>query len=82
MSQVVAQTNETVDRKAEDTAESAYRRGYQQGANDTLMAVERMIRSRLDFADLRDWIGYSLYEWRNNDRVDDRTVEPPSPPCD
>lgn len=64
-----------------DTMEAAYRRGYQQGANDTLMAVERMLRARLDFADLRNWIGLTLYEWRYHDRIDDRSVEPPSPPC-
>ncbi len=68
--------------RAEESPETAYRRGYQQGANDTLMAVERAIYTRLDFSDLRNWIGYSLHAWRHQDKVDDRGVEPPLPPHD
>lgn len=67
---------------AEDLAEASYRRGYQQGANDTLMAAERRAHSLVDFSDLRDWIGVALYQWRYHDRPTDRSVQPPLPPCD
>lgn len=70
------------DLTPEDLAEAAYRRGYQHGANDTLMAVERLLRKRFDFSDLRNWIGLSLNEWRHHDRVNDPSVQPPTPPWD
>ncbi|MBI3275984.1 MAG: hypothetical protein HYZ60_08620, partial [Methylocystis sp.] len=61
----------------EDSAEASYRRGYQQGANDTLMAVERLGHSRVDLSSLRVWIGVTLYQWRYHDRAGDRGVQPP-----
>ena len=54
--------------------ESCYRRGYQHGAQAALDAVGRTTKDKL-----KDWVGVKLAKWRYNDRVNDRSVPPPSP---
>jgi len=54
--------------------EASYRRGYQQGAYAALEAAQRVTTDKL-----KDWVGVKLFNWRYHDRVDDRSVPPPSP---
>lgn len=70
--------SERQDQQGENLAEIAYRRGYQHGANDTLMAADRLARGRVDLSNLRDWIGVTLYRWRRQPA--NKRIEPPMPP--
>jgi hypothetical protein len=54
--------------------EASYRRGYQQGASAALEAATRVTTDKL-----RDWVGTKLANWRYLDRLNDRSVPPPSP---
>jgi hypothetical protein len=53
--------------------ESCYRRGCEHGPQAAPDAVRRVTTDKLS-----DWV-VKLTEWRYNDRVNDRSVPPPSP---
>jgi hypothetical protein len=54
--------------------EASYRRGYQQGAFAALVAVNRLTIDKLNH-----WVGVTLWKWRYEDRVKNRSVPPPPP---
>ncbi len=53
-----------------DTVESAFRRGFQQGA-----MAGRLARRRYDDRAVEDWVTVALYKWRYGKR--DNRREPP-----
>jgi hypothetical protein len=59
---------------AQDDPEASYRRGYQQGAHEAFRATRTTTIEKID-----DWVNVRLAEWRYRDRVNDRTVRPPTP---
>jgi ribosome modulation factor len=63
-----------------DDAESAFRRGYQQGAFMAMEAAERLTGKQADLRPLREWAELTLVKWRYHDRPTDGTVPPPVPP--
>ena len=52
--------------------ESSYRRGYQQGAFDAMLAVETK-----PVAKVREWIDVILTRWRYLEAPQDRNLGPP-----
>jgi hypothetical protein len=54
--------------------ESYYRRGYRHGAQAAQDAGGRTTADKL-----KDCVGVKLTEWRYYDRINDRSVPPPSP---
>jgi hypothetical protein len=57
-----------------DDPEASYRRGYQQGVYDALVAQRSMSSEKLE-----QWRDVDLPAWRYQDRVEDRSVSPPRP---
>ncbi len=63
-----------------DDPEAAYRRGYQQGANDAVEALASGKLKQPQYVIMRDWVGRTLYDWRYRDQPTNRNVFPPRPP--
>jgi hypothetical protein len=58
----------------QDDPEASYRRGYQQGARDTLQALQSM-----PVGEVQGWVDKALFRWRHHDRVKERNLSPPRP---
>jgi hypothetical protein len=62
--------------------EACYRRGYEQGARDTVKAMQMIPSRPRALALLTEWVEILLHEWRHHDRLSDRSVKPPTPAFD
>ena len=71
------------ERENIETAEKAYRRGYQQGAHSALEELAELLKSEgrplpAQYRVMREWVGVLLHKWRyGKDRVS--AVPPPAP---
>ena len=54
--------------------EASYRRGYQQGAFDTISAIKTTPMEKV-----RNWVDVKLTRWRYLERPHDRLFRPPEP---
>lgn len=62
-----------------DDPEASYRRGYLQGAHDTVEAFATGSIAPPRIATMRDWVGQNLWRWRYRKPITNRNLRPPRP---
>ena len=63
--------------QTDDTTETAYKRGYRQGAQDALKTIELKTIETNPRIEVWDWAGIKLAEWLAAGKINDRNERPP-----
>jgi hypothetical protein len=69
-----------VERGLGEHPETAYRRGYQEGANVAVRAAGQLTQEAFDTVGLLDWVNHDLAHWRHLNRPLEQKTLPPPPP--